>query len=449
FAATDPRTGHSAWTIKLGFAGNGFVEYGQTRVARFPHLGRLAFLQQGNVLAAVSVSQKRLVWARETTAGGAKSAAELSRLNRRGAAPNVVYRYGQNGGSPNPIVATPDVLVVRANADLVAVDPATGDDLWRRRTVKVDAQVFGDADVLFIAAADGSYTAHRTLDGRLLRRGSLGELFRYRRQVVGRGLFVVRHQAARLTAELWDPWLERPIWRKQFPPGTRSFFAPDGEPIFVEPTGLATVLNIADGATLLSDRLPTELARMQGNMQFLQDGKRSYLTVEKAGGPNVWYIPTSMDVVARPVNGSLRCYDRATGKLAWQTEIRGKSLMVSNIERIPVLITFGVEVDDKPKAGKPPTRKTTVALIDKRTGATLGEQTRDDYIAFNQLASNAGGRWIELRSWSEDTRIDFVDAEPELKPELKPEAKPPAASEKNSTLKVPTKVEEPPTVPKR
>jgi outer membrane protein assembly factor BamB len=322
----------------------------------------------------------------------------------------LVYATGdfQRLGQAGPVEAA--YVCLQTRDGLVAVDPLTGRPLWTRSDVATRSQVFGDGQYVFLADFDagGNVTGTRALrahDGVAVDLAKFAEPFKHKGRVLGRHLFWVEQEAANLVAHIYDLTAAKDIWKKSFPPGSK--IVQSEEPVLAaiaDPEGTVTLVDLAAARETLQVKMAPEDVKNATAIHLVADRDLLYLAVHEppdgqkvAGGP--WPNATHMRAV--PVNGMLYVYDRATGKLRWDSDgkIDHQLLLLEQFNDLPVVILTAQYQKANAQGGNPANRWMGILAFDKQTGkAVLDKEEPTNGIQFFQLAADIERKSIELVS---------------------------------------------------
>ena len=261
---------------------------------------------------------------------------------------------------------------------LVAVDPTTGNPMWKRKGISPKVQLFGDARHIFIV--DGSTsTVLRALDGSIVDDAKdFAALYNgaSRLGIVGRNLLIsdIPVPEGTRVLRLYDPLTATDVWKKELPaksvllktinPELTGYLAINGHFEVIDTrTGATTFVGTVD-----PDRVNVHMNGPAGNMLvttpiLLADAERFYLFLNRTSG-----LPTDNShysyVRTIPVNGAVYGFDRTTGKRLWFTDrlFENQYLYTERFEELPCMVAGNNAIDDN----KVPVYQ--VAVFDKQLG---------------------------------------------------------------------------------
>ena len=401
----DRRTGKSEWLTK--FEKPRFQNWGPSNVIQSRSSGHLFFFCVSSKVYAFSGLQKKQLWSRFAAIGREPNEAEDPNTRPRGS------WFSTNRSSPPPNIslgpAGPGFLCIRSGKELMVVDSLTGQDLWTRKGLPDGATVFGDQEVLFVLARDGSATVHRTLDGTVVRRDEKDRRLVSRRDFNGRRVLLTVSEGSDLVIRLWDPWLKEEVWARRFPRTSRYFLGREHFLAVLAPDGQLTVMDRRDGQLVLQDRLEQDDLRKVRVINVFSDDDRYYVAHDFRFGNHVRYMHPTANLVVATVNGPLRAYERETGKRLWDRKLEGRTVIVGPRIDLPILFVFESRI--KERVGGTRQLATRIEVLSKKDGSTLAEKEYDEYTSFAELVHDVAERWIELRSWNVTVRVDLLTEE--------------------------------------
>ncbi|QDU64769.1 outer membrane biogenesis protein BamB [Planctomycetes bacterium Pan216] len=400
----DRRTGETHWQAKIDMPrvvnwNNNTIECEST--------GHLFFFSISPKIYAFSGLEKKQLWSRVATIGSRPNEKEDKDRRRTQSwfAPNSSSR------PPIPVLGPsgPGFLCIRSGKELIVVDSLTGEDLWYRKDLPDGVTVFGDEEVLFIMARDGSATVYSTRDGTVLRRDEKDRRLVSRRDFHGRHMLLTTSTADHLEVQLWDPWLREEVWSHQFPRTSRYFLGREHFLAVLAPEGKLTVLDRHSGELILEDRLEKDDLRKVRVINVFSDDDHYYVAHDFRFGNHVRYMHPTANLEVATVNGPLRAYDKKDGTRLWDRKLEGRTVIVGPRVDLPILFVFESRIKEHP--GGTRQLATRVEILSKKDGSTLADKEYDEYTSFGELAHDAAKRWMELRSWNVTVRVDLLSGE--------------------------------------
>jgi outer membrane protein assembly factor BamB len=313
-------------------------------------LGHVVVLNLGAWVLGIDPLSKKLLWQHDVMSPGKgpTNVREVVCMSDRTA--RVLYRVGGELrlGAPLPLTATR--LCLATKNGLVALDPVTGARRWVREDVPANCRLFHDGENLFVVRfdSDGKVTAtaaYRLLDGAPAAVKDFTALYSRRMRIVdGKLLLSEVDERKVLTMRLHDVAAGKDVWRRTFPAGSLPLLAED--PALtgaVEPRGDLHILEARTTKAVMSGKLEKEHLAGAKAIRLLSDPENVYVAIEGPPDESVVGKPRSLFLAsaglrAVPINGQLYAFQRATGKLRWHNPASNQTLLVSQIERLPVVL---------------------------------------------------------------------------------------------------------------
>jgi hypothetical protein len=362
-------------------------------------LGHVVVLNLGAWVLGIDPLSRKLLWQHDAMSPGKgpTNVREVVCMSDRTA--RVHYRVGGELrlGAPLPLTATR--LCMATKNGLVALDPVTGARRWVREDVPANCRLFHDGENLFVVRfdTDGKVTAtaaYRLLDGAPVAVKDFTALYSRRTRSVDGKLLLSEVDARKvLTMRLHDVAAGKEVWRQTFPAGSLPLLAED--PALtgaVEPGGGFHILEARTIKAVMLGKLEKEHLAGAKAIRLLSDPEYFYVAIEGPPDKNVVDKPQSLFLAgaglrAVPVNGQLYAFQRATGKLCWHNPVPNQTLLVSQIERVPVLL---LAARRQQLVGKPPRTELRVVIraIHKYNGKLMHE---NQWLSPNDAISWVGG----------------------------------------------------------
>jgi hypothetical protein len=307
---------------------------------------------------------------------------------------------------------TPWCVAHFGRGEIVALDPVSGDVLWRRRGIAPQTMVHGDQDVLYIVPQDaGGAFAVRAGDGRRVEREGLSDLVKDGLAVIDGTVVAADRNAARTVlgarsatfrVRAVEPATSAQRWSQEFPDQCRLSLIGRDELFVLAPDGACEVLDLARGTRTLLGRLPEELAKAT-QVHAVADAEHVYLTIDHLRNNAFSYVSSP----AIRVNGTIAAFSRERGELAWQQKVENQNLLLSQFAHSPLLVCTAFQSEQRRNVHVQTVR---LVAIDKRTGRIVAEMNRPSAGGgFQQFALSRSERFIELRSYNERVRIQATE----------------------------------------
>lgn len=317
-------------------------------------------------------------------------------------------------------VATERYVCAYGRREFTLLDSATGDRLWSRAEIPPGTQVFGTADVVFVALPD-RLLALRALDGKELDaphvqnvRNQLvaiaGDLLVIHEQAGARKLFGLKPAGPSIRAI--DPLTGESRWtpeRIDFPIGT-NFSLLGGETLVALHGAEGTVerVDLASGIRQVLGKVDERVGdknesdmKNRSEVYAFQDEARTYVMVNQPRrGQNFIF---GEEIATIPANGVLVAFDVSVGRRLWKSKVQNQSLVVTQLSHSPVLAFCNRSYVRK---GNFDRWQAHVQLLDKATGRSLIDSTAPTNNGFRALDLNMADGYLELKSYNE--RLRFV-----------------------------------------
>lgn len=315
---------------------------------------------------------------------------------------------------------------------LYCVDPLTGDTIWSRDGLPAGSDLFGDAELLFVAppngepaqvfhAVDGAPAGTRpseplanrwatfgrrvlawqsaTADPPIAKPPEAGEDAAARDNADGdeakddpdaAAAEQAETAAGSLELKLYDAASGEVIWREQFPPGTRGTLVDDDEFAILQRDGRLVIRSLETAEPVLQGQIAGDaklesLHVLRSQSQYLiatnqrsESGAASaeFQAVGDGGAKIRVRIRAAVTGGSVPlVQGALYAFDRQSGQPSWPApvEIEQFGLPLEQPCETPVLLLLR---HFTPLAGQQPRREqTSVMCLDRRNGQTLLDKT--------------------------------------------------------------------------
>jgi outer membrane protein assembly factor BamB len=370
--------------------------------------GGLLVLSMSNQLIAVDAMRggehapNRILWTEDLSdqIGGFQTSQGV--YSRPVAVPWGGTRYvpedtvGRRYGSIGPV--HDDGVYFQRLRDLHCVDPLSGKPLWTRKNVGLGNQLFGDAELLFVAPPGDEDT--------LVLRAATGEKagtrrvvpFEQRMLTVGRNVMSWEPQGPQHLLAMRDPWEDKLLWSFAFAAGAKAAIVGEEAVGVLEPGGQFTLITIADGKPLVQEKLEPESSLLGIHLLAAED---QYLLVTNASAPvqpgmNVQPVAGASNYPM--VNGRLYAFHRTTGAKSWPapTVIAQYGLVSNQPRRLPLLVLVRQVQLQRGSGRREP--KTSVLCIDKRTGrvAYANDELPATMIGNLELAGDAERHTVTL-----------------------------------------------------
>jgi outer membrane protein assembly factor BamB/tetratricopeptide (TPR) repeat protein len=257
-------------------------------------------------------------------------------------------------GNVGPLTATH--LCYGIGENLIALDPATGKELWKRRDLVQGSEIFGDERFVLVKPPEEDLIhVYRAADGkelfsREMPAGTLPSCLARRIADWGRLLPVVERSVDLFTWKMYDPVTDEIAWTWSGPEGTVwapvsgqdvAFLSPateppkDGQP----PLRKLAVRHGLTGRELLQTSVPIETSAKGFTMQRFAD-QWVLTTNPLPAGQAGMFGSHIQNLVYEPADGSVVAVERRTGQVQWRQPVSDQMVITQYPSRWPVLV-FG------------------------------------------------------------------------------------------------------------
>jgi outer membrane protein assembly factor BamB/tetratricopeptide (TPR) repeat protein len=350
-------------------------------------LDNLLLVQAGALVAGIDLLERRLRWTchildSDTIPVGGMSLSLSGRLEVMTGSGRVLYRLGIVGPT------SAGTLCVLTRSGLTALDPATGEVRWQRSDVSGTANVFGDAEHLFVVeyhldASVRSVRAVRVRDGVAVAIPDAREAFAKKIALTGRCLLVSdtdagAQQAAkeRVRLSLYDVLQGKTVWKKSWPAESVVLETALSDVVAVlNPKGKGAVLDLATGKELIAFQIDPNHRKPDQTAVLLRDPERWYVIFrnpEDGMGADALQPAFGGSLEYEPINGMLYAFDRKTGELCWNKMMATQALLMNRFDELPVILAAFLSVRGNP--GTADNIFLSTRFLDKRTGKLIWNQ---------------------------------------------------------------------------
>ena len=318
-------------------------------------------------------------------------------------------------------VVQPNYLCLYGRRSITALDPRTGEELWRKDGLPQYSQVLGTHHAVFLVPQDHTQAqAYRALDGQPLKTGGLGTLLTNTLLTRGDSLLVMEPSQSRklfgkqskTVLRLVHPVTKSEGWKTEFP--SQSFASPldEDEVLILPPGGAPERIEVATGRRTPLEPLPANSPKPRPGETFaVSDDHHIYLVVNIPDNSGVHHYGESLLSVR--AHGTVSAWNRADGKLAWQQEVKHQNLVVDRFRSLPVMLFVSRSWKQK---GNLNYGTLSIQAIHKQSGKRLHDSTTPSmYGGFHSIQVHASEPSIELKSYNLRLRLIPTNAPAEAK----------------------------------
>jgi outer membrane protein assembly factor BamB len=336
----------------------------------------LIIVSVGPVLLGVDLFERRVRWSRQVVSGLSAPGVWLA------PSPDGGFHLGNDRevgrlGLIGP--AGRSAVCVQTRQGLLALDPASGEERWRRSDAPRDLAVFGDGEYLFLVDRPAEVRAVRAVrarDGLSVTIPDAAASYANRLRILGRHLLVAETGPRQTTnLRLYDPLTGKDVRRMSARAGSFLLHSPQPHWLgVVEPDGNVTVVDLARREEVAHLRLDPRDLRKVRDGHLLTDRERFYVALRGPIDPElkIQDEPSAnfRGLAAVPVNGPLYAFDRESGERKWSSRLPPQWLLLEQFEQLPVLVCSAFFIRGNATNDKS-VPITATRSLDKRTGKVL------------------------------------------------------------------------------
>ncbi|MCA8996755.1 MAG: hypothetical protein KDA80_07215, partial [Planctomycetaceae bacterium] len=246
-------------------------------------------------------------------------------------------------GSVGPLNS--NVLCYSVKDELIALNPTTGGELWRRKGIPADSEIFGDESyVILKPPGHRELEVYDATDGTFLHKADLPRTA-IRRHVQreggdwGRFFPCVESGETEFVWSLYDPASRNSHWERSFPPKTAWTTINGFDLAFLTPAGELSICSGETGETLGTVKL--ELPQVVRQLTVIESPD-SLIVLTSLAERNFSHFESYgmsiSDLAERLVDGTVASVDRDSYEIAWSRSF-GPQIVAAQYPKLwPVLI---------------------------------------------------------------------------------------------------------------
>ncbi|HJS06821.1 MAG TPA: PQQ-binding-like beta-propeller repeat protein, partial [Pirellulales bacterium] len=336
------------------------------------------------------------------------------------------------GSQPAPVIG-PVIdggLAILRGRELSFVDALTGQPLWVRQNVPPESDIYGDAEVLIVAAggnsaADASAGSPsgrsssnreealvlRTRDGELIAKVKVPPPER-RWAMHGRNLLTWHERGRTRQLVLKDLWADKEINLGSYPGNSRGTTVGGDAVAIYDASGKFVVHSLVDGSKLLEAAVEPDdklhnIYVQQTDSQYLLISNRPRMA---SGSARTQYQPAIADPYGDGFNSGLVCgrvyaFDRKTGESQWQIPalVDMHGYIASQGPDLPVLVFVRQAQSDNQM-------KISMLCLDKKTGRAVYQKDNINGQAYAfEAVGSPDERTVTLQIPGQTIALSFTD----------------------------------------
>ncbi len=380
--------------------------------------GHLLFMLYRGMLQAVSPLENRLLWSlavpSETSSRyvSERAANPMRSANSLVSTAGSVFRARLSGSIA---AANATYVAIEGRRELTVVDATTGEWLWSRSGWPQDKTVVGTDSLLYVISGGGRPArVLRAIDGQEVELRQAASNIQHAVAASGDRLLLVEQEPAlRLplglrvgggaAVSLFDPFLEKTVWRRTYPTETLFEVAADGRLVVLTPAGELSKLDTATGNLSKLGDLPVELLRRQSSVVFLEDRRGAYAIVN-VGRPESSFA----GLATLAVNGEIFAFDHADGRLRWRKEVSHRRLVCEDFDQMPAFLFVD---NERTEARNQNVGRVNLLALDKRLGEPVLDESHlmNSTPVFRAFSLEPERRSIRLTAFNTQLRLHAVE----------------------------------------
>lgn len=308
-------------------------------------------------------------------------------------------------------LVSPRLVAYYGRGEIVAVDPLTGELLWRRRGIPPQAGLYGGEERIYIVPRSGGEPfAVRAADGRSLEVPGLAARIQKAVAVTDQGFVLVEAerggrilggQQGKLTVSAVPHDSDEPLWSREFDRRARLGLLDERTLFVLADGGDCHTVDLATGQTQPLGDVPADLVKSSSQMHAVADGENVYVLLDHLKRGDYPHI----NAPAVRINGTVCALRRDGTGRAWQREVPNQCLLLSQLQHAPVLVFLSYRSVPLPKLQSAYTKLELLAL-EKTTGQPVADLKQpSNGGAYYMLRFNLAERYFEVRSHNERIRV--------------------------------------------
>ncbi|MBA4030495.1 MAG: hypothetical protein C0478_06335 [Planctomyces sp.] len=307
-------------------------------------------------------------------------------------------------------------IVLYGKRSLDVFDPITGELKWQRQNISAEARVIVLDQFVVIYSYDRSkMTIHQLDNGREIPTeweeerlhhaiGTVGDTFLMYDGNISRNLF--GFTSGKCTLKREHPVTKEIVWKLSLPAGAGLREITDGTWFISNPAGDAMLLDATTGKTQPLGAIPLSARGNYRGERFVScDNERIYLVLNDTKYSDARF---SDSLASHRASGEIFAWDKATGKLLWNTKIANQQLAIDSVADAPVLVFASRSWKQKADVHY---SMLWIDVIDKATGTSLFSQSRPFASSgLHSFGVTADGKKVDLSTYNMKLRLGPKEA---------------------------------------
>ncbi|WP_197441116.1 outer membrane protein assembly factor BamB family protein [Thalassoglobus neptunius] len=320
--------------------------------------------------------------------------------------------FGHQATSVGPV--RPGYFCIQQKGMLVAFDPLTGEELWRRYDLPMRARCVGDDQWVIVrspsskrsqilSAIDGSQVGSKPLNpDRVTSLYGLGRFELQQREVASA-------EGDQLELRWMDLATEEPVWAKRFATTVIPFeFDRDRFGVLGE-EGQVELIDVATGEVFSSESVE-ELAGRDVERIVCSVGRKDCLVVfsEAVSDPALVNAPQTRKGYRKElVNGIAILFDRQSGKPIWKRPLENTVFPIDQPVDLPVFVTAESRFPEEAMDQQSPMSR--VCVYDRRSGELIHTEESLNPVPSCHLSGDLEAEVVVLRTRTSAVAFDYSE----------------------------------------
>ena len=382
--------------------------------------GHLMVVTMGNEILALSSlgnsedAEPSILWRQELAdaASFVNGGIQQRVVNIIGGLPRFVAtdNAGRPLGNLGPVNS--EYICFQKMRNLQVVHPVSGTTLWQRNDQAPGSDLFGDEELLFVAAPNGTEAiVLRALDGQELGRRGLAPA-EQRLALMGRNVASWRNANGKTELAMRDIWAEKDLWSHTFEADARPWLIGEEAVGVLDRSGHFTLVSLVDGSIEVDAMVEAEpnLSEMYVLRAPTQDFLVTNRPYQVQPGKGVQPVPGGYG--SPLVNGMVHAFARHTGEkvtaATWSTRVEGHGMVLAQPTDLPVL-TFATNFFEQIQQGGGQTSHAVLMCLDKRTGRVVYEDRINSPINYAEANGDPEECTVTIESTMKSVTLKFTN----------------------------------------
>ena len=416
-------TGQVEWMVPL----HGALRVADDGYLTASHIGHQMYFVSRGVLHAISPVERRILWTKTLDNGGdgnlqlrndsRQMVSPMSTAGRDESSPSLLLQKSMTMG--NLVIVRPGYLCLYGRRSLTLLNPRTGEEIWQRDGLPVNAQIIGNREAIFVVSLDrADPLAYRASDGKPLDVPRVGKFLSNALMASGSSFLLFeqpgapplatfgirRSKTAKSILRLFDPVTHKTEWQLEYPAGTLVNPLGQSELILAKTDGHLERLEISTGKVTNLEVNPQPHANPKSSEKFLlADDDRIYLIANEADFRNHWFGENLASVRA---HGWITAWSRRDNRFLWSQRVEHQNLVIDRFSTMPVLLFVSRSLRQQ----RGDMGVLNIEAIHKQTGNVLiDSKIASTYTGFHALEIKPQIPSIELKSYNGRLRLTPAD----------------------------------------